>query len=43
MVFFHHFLGWVPTNEDFWPHTKVLTSLKFRGGYGIVGSDAGDF
>ncbi|TWI00471.1 TonB-linked SusC/RagA family outer membrane protein [Flavobacterium tiangeerense] len=37
-------LGWVPTNEDFWPKNKVLTSLKLRGGYGIVGSDAiGDF
>lgn len=33
-------LGWVPTNEDFWPQNNVVTSLKFRGGYGIVGSDA---
>jgi TonB-linked SusC/RagA family outer membrane protein len=37
-------LGWVPTNEDFWPQNNVITSLKVRGGYGIVGSDAiGDF
>ena len=37
-------LGWVPTNEEFWPENKVLTTLKIRGGYGITGSDAiGDF
>lgn len=37
-------LGWVPTKENFWPENKVVTQLKFRGGYGITGSDAiGDF
>ncbi len=37
-------LGWVPTKESFWPENKVVTQLKFRGGYGITGSDAiGDF
>lgn len=37
-------LGWVPTNEEFWKDNNVVTTLKFRGGYGIVGSDAiGDF
>lgn len=37
-------LGWVPTKEDFWPQNNVVTQLKFRGGYGITGSDAiGDF
>jgi TonB-dependent starch-binding outer membrane protein SusC len=37
-------LGWVPTKEEFWKENNVVTSLKFRGGYGIVGSDAiGDF
>lgn len=37
-------LGWVPSNEEFWKENNVVTTLKFRGGYGIVGSDAiGDF
>ncbi|MFQ6600883.1 SusC/RagA family TonB-linked outer membrane protein [Flavobacterium sp. C3NV] len=37
-------LGWVPTKENFWPQNNVVTQLKFRGGYGITGSDAiGDF
>ncbi|WP_194768241.1 SusC/RagA family TonB-linked outer membrane protein [Tamlana sp. I1] len=37
-------LGWVPTNEDFWPENDVLNTLKIRGGYGVTGSDAiGDF
>lgn len=32
--------GWVVTNEDFWKESKVLNTLKIRGGYGTVGSDA---
>lgn len=35
-------LGWVPTKEDFWKENKVVTNLKIRGGYGVVGSDSGD-
>jgi hypothetical protein len=31
--------GWVPTKEDFFPDTKVITFLKVRGGYGITGSE----
>lgn len=33
-------LGWVLTNEDFWTPNKVLSNLKIRGGYGVVGNDA---
>jgi TonB-linked SusC/RagA family outer membrane protein len=33
-------LGWVPSKEGFWKENKVVNFLKFRGGYGIVGSDA---
>ncbi|MDR6966864.1 TonB-linked SusC/RagA family outer membrane protein [Flavobacterium arsenatis] len=33
-------LGWVASNEDFWKENKVVNTLKFRGGYGITGSDA---
>lgn len=37
-------LGWVVSKEDFWKENKIVNSLKFRGGYGITGSDAiGDF
>lgn len=37
-------LGWVPTKENFWPENDVVSQLKIRGGYGVVGSDAiGDF
>lgn len=32
-------LGWVPTNEPFFPENNVLTFLKFRGSYGQVGND----
>jgi len=33
--------GWVVSNEKFFePLTKVITSLKFRGTFGIVGNDA---
>lgn len=33
-------LGWVPTKENFWPKNDVVSFLKLRGGYGVVGSDA---
>jgi len=37
-------LGWVPVKEDFWKENKVVTNLKIRGGYGVVGNDnIGDF
>lgn len=32
--------GWVVTNESFWKESKTLNTLKIRGGYGTVGSDA---
>jgi TonB-dependent starch-binding outer membrane protein SusC len=32
--------GWVVSKESFWKENKVCSSLKFRGGYGIVGNDA---
>lgn len=32
--------GWVISKEGFWKENKVINSLKFRGGYGIVGNDA---
>lgn len=31
--------GWVPTNESFLKDNKVITYLKVRGSYGIVGND----
>jgi TonB-linked SusC/RagA family outer membrane protein len=31
--------GWVPTMEEFFPDTKIISFLKIRGGYGIVGSE----
>jgi TonB-linked SusC/RagA family outer membrane protein len=37
-------VGWVVTNEKFWPSNGVVDFLKVRGGYGIVGNDnIGDF
>jgi TonB-dependent starch-binding outer membrane protein SusC len=33
-------LGWVVSKEDFWKQNDILTNLKIRGGYGIVGNDA---
>ena len=37
-------LGWVVSNESFWPQNKVVNMLKIRGGYGETGNDAiGDF
>lgn len=38
-------VGWVVTNEDFWPTNNYLNALKIRASYGVVGNDAsnGDF
>lgn len=33
-------VGWNVSNEDFWPENNVVTRLKLRGGYGVVGNDA---
>ncbi|WP_163175131.1 TonB-dependent receptor [Bacteroides sp. 51] len=32
-------LGWVPSNESFFPENDWVTFLKFRGSYGEVGND----
>lgn len=32
-------LGWNVNNESFWPENKIVNTLKFRGGYGILGND----
>jgi len=32
-------IGWVPTNEKFFPKNKIVTFLKLRGSYGEVGND----
>jgi TonB-linked SusC/RagA family outer membrane protein len=32
--------GWVVTNEEFWKENNIVNTLKIRGGYGTVGSDA---
>ena len=32
-------LGWVVSKEDFWKENNVVNTLKFRGGYGVVGND----
>jgi TonB-linked SusC/RagA family outer membrane protein len=32
-------VGWVPTLENFFPKSNVLTSLKIRGSYGVTGND----
>ena len=32
-------LGWIASKESFFPSTKLITFLKFRGSYGQVGND----
>jgi TonB-linked SusC/RagA family outer membrane protein len=32
--------GWNVNRENFWHTNNVITSLKLRGGYGVVGNDA---
>ncbi len=34
--------GWNVHRENFWRPNSVVTSLKIRGGYGVVGNDASD-
>ena len=37
-------IGWVPSEEGFWKNSSIantITSLKFRGSYGMVGNFAG--
>lgn len=37
-------VGWVPTNESFFPKLNALTNLKLRASYGVTGNDGiGDF
>lgn len=35
-------IGWVATNESFWPENKVVNFLKIRGSYGVTGNDEMD-
>jgi TonB-linked SusC/RagA family outer membrane protein len=32
-------VGWVPSNEKFLKENRIITHLKFRASYGIVGND----
>jgi TonB-linked SusC/RagA family outer membrane protein len=32
--------GWNVNKENFWPSNDVISLLKIRGGYGVVGNDA---
>lgn len=32
-------IGWVPSEESFFPKNDVISFLKFRGSYGVVGND----
>lgn len=32
-------LGWVTSDEPFFPKTKLITYMKIRGSYGVVGND----
>lgn len=32
-------MGWVVSNEEFW-NSALVTNLKIKGGYGVVGNDA---
>lgn len=37
-------MGWVASREKFFPQTDIVSFLKLRGGYGVVGNDnIGDF
>lgn len=33
-------LGWIVNKENFWKSNNIISTLKIRGGYGIVGNDA---
>ena len=32
-------LGWNASNESFWPENNVVSNVKLRGGYGVLGND----
>lgn len=32
-------LGWVPSQEEFWPENSFINFMKFRGSYGVTGTD----
>ena len=32
-------VGWVVSNEDFWNQSGIISNLKLRAGYGVVGND----
>lgn len=32
-------LGWNVSNESFWPQNNIISSVKLRGGYGVLGND----
>ncbi|MBP9055338.1 MAG: SusC/RagA family TonB-linked outer membrane protein, partial [Saprospiraceae bacterium] len=32
-------VGWVVSNEDFWNQSGMISNLKLRAGYGVVGND----
>lgn len=32
--------GWVVNKEKFWPSNNIVSTLKIKGGYGVVGNDA---
>ena len=32
-------VGWIASEESFFPKTQAITFLKFRGSYGVVGND----
>ena len=34
-------VGWVPTLENFFPHSNVINNLKIRASYGVTGQDGG--
>lgn len=37
-------VGWVASNEEFWPENKVVNFAKVRASYGVTGNDElGDF
>ena len=35
-------VGWNVDKENFWHSSDLISSLKLRGGYGVVGNDASD-
>jgi len=33
-------VGWIPINEKFWQKTDIISNLKLKATYGLVGNDA---